>query len=172
MGGGTHQTKKGGFLKIHADFNWDPRLKLDRRLNLIFFLNHDWKPEYGGELELWNKEMTAKVKGYAPKAGRIVVFYTADDSHHGHPDPLTCPENVTRKSLALYYYSNGRPKEEQSIPHTTKYKRRPGENFQRRSALGSKRILERFIPPIAHDILEYAKIRTRNRKNGGGEGEK
>ena len=57
-GGGLHEIKKGGFLKIHSDFNYHPALKLDRRLNLLIYLNKNWNESYGGQLELWNKDMT------------------------------------------------------------------------------------------------------------------
>ncbi|MDX2244622.1 MAG: 2OG-Fe(II) oxygenase [Leptolyngbyaceae cyanobacterium bins.302] len=111
-GGGLHQIERGGYLKIHVDFNWHSRLKLDRRLNLILFLNRNWQEEYGGHLELWDREMTHCHKRILPVFNRCVIFNTNDYSYHGHPDPLTCPEGMTRKSLALYYYSNGRPAHE------------------------------------------------------------
>ena len=111
-GGGFHQIKKGGFLKIHADFNKNKFTKLDRRLNVLVYLNKDWKEEYGGHFELWDKEMQHCVKKVLPVFNRMAMFSTTDYSWHGHPDPLSCPEGWSRKSLALYYYTNGRPQEE------------------------------------------------------------
>jgi Rps23 Pro-64 3,4-dihydroxylase Tpa1-like proline 4-hydroxylase len=108
-GGGMHEIKKGGFLKVHADFNKHPELKLDRRINVLVYLNKDWKEEYGGYFELWDKSMSNCEKKIAPIFNKMVIFSTTDYSYHGHPDPLTCPEDRSRKSLALYYYSNGRP---------------------------------------------------------------
>src|SRR5437879_4294134 len=58
-GGGLHQIEQGGKLAVHADFNKHPRYGLDRRLNLLLYLNKDWREEYGGHLELWNRDMTA-----------------------------------------------------------------------------------------------------------------
>ncbi len=110
---------RGGFLKVHADFNWHPKLKLDRRLNVLIYLNRDWKDEYGGALELWDRSMTGPEKSVLPVFNRTVVFSTTDFSYHGHPHPLACPEATTRKSVSLYYYSNGRPDEEKSAPHDT-----------------------------------------------------
>jgi hypothetical protein len=118
-GGALHQIVRGGFLKVHADFNWHPKLRLDRRLNVLIYLNRGWKAEYGGALELWNREMTRPEKTILPVFNRTVVFSTTDASYHGHPHPLACPETVTRKSVSLYYYSNGRPDEEKSPPHDT-----------------------------------------------------
>ena len=126
-GGGLHQMKKGGFLKVHSDFNYHPLSKLDRRINILIYLNKEWKNEYGGHLELWDKNMENCGKKISPIFNKMVVFNTNDFSYHGHPDPLNCPENMTRKSIALYYYSNGRPKEEINEKlrfHSTIYRNR------------------------------------------------
>ena len=112
FGGGLHEIKRGGFLKIHADFNYHPLLKLDRRINVLIYLNNDWKENYGGHLVLWDRNMNTCVKKISPYFNKIVIFNTNDFSYHGHPDALNCPNNITRKSIALYYYSNGRPAEE------------------------------------------------------------
>jgi Rps23 Pro-64 3,4-dihydroxylase Tpa1-like proline 4-hydroxylase len=122
-GAGPHQILPGGFLKVHADFNWHPVLKLDRRLNLLVYLNKDWREEYGGHLELWDREMKACVDRVLPVFNRTVVFNTTDFSYHGHPEPLRCPEGRTRKSLSFYYYTNGRPDEERSAPHDTLFRK-------------------------------------------------
>lgn len=111
-GGGFHEIKPGGLLKVHADFNKHRTAHLDRRLNVLIYLNEDWKEEYGGHFELWTEDMKTCVKKILPKFNTLVVFSTTDFSYHGHPNPLTCPPDRSRKSLALYYYSNGRPAEE------------------------------------------------------------
>jgi hypothetical protein len=102
-GGGLHQIEPGGFLKVHADFNWHPRLRLDRRLNLIVYLNQDWREEYNGHLELWDRSMSLAVRKVLPVFNRAVVFSTTSWAYHGHPEKLACPPGQTRKSLALYY---------------------------------------------------------------------
>jgi Rps23 Pro-64 3,4-dihydroxylase Tpa1-like proline 4-hydroxylase len=127
-GGGLHQIQRGGFLKVHADFNRHERLDLDRRLNLLVYLNKDWKEEYGGQLELWSRDMKRCEERVLPVFNRCVVFSTTDTSYHGHPDELTCPEGWTRKSMALYYYTTGRSAEETSQSHSTLYQERPGES--------------------------------------------
>jgi hypothetical protein len=111
-GGGFHEIKKGGFLKIHVDFHKHRELKLDRRLNLLIYLNKDWEESYGGHFELWERDMSQSVVKILPVFNRMAMFSTNGDSWHGHPDPVTCPENRSRKSLALYYYSDGRPESE------------------------------------------------------------
>ncbi len=135
LGGGIHEIKKGGFLKIHADFNFHPKLKLSRRINMLIYLNKEWKEDYGGHLELWDRKMeNCKVK-ILPKFNRMVIFNTTYFSYHGHPDPLNCPEEKSRKSLALYYYSNGRPKNEihkdfDNQFRTTTWKNRLGKDSE------------------------------------------
>jgi Rps23 Pro-64 3,4-dihydroxylase Tpa1-like proline 4-hydroxylase len=118
-GGGLHQVEPGGFLKIHADFNVHPKLKLDRRLNMLIYLNKEWHEEWGGQLELWDREHKGPVKKIAPLFNRTVVFSTSDTSYHGHPHPLAAPAGVTRKSVSLYYYTAGRPEDELSAAHDT-----------------------------------------------------
>ena len=122
-GAGPHQIERGGFLKVHVDFNLHPLLKLDRRLNLLVYLNKDWKEEYGGHLELWNRDVSRCEAKILPVFNRTVVFSTTDFSFHGHPEPLACPEGRTRKSVSFYYYSNGRPEEERSAPHDTVFQK-------------------------------------------------
>ena len=118
-GGGLHQIEPGGFLKVHADFNVHPKLKIDRRLNMLIYLNENWREEYGGHLELWDTDMKSCRKRILPTFNRTVVFSTTDTSFHGHPHPLTSPQGVTRKSVSLYYYTAGRPDAERSAPHDT-----------------------------------------------------
>ena len=127
-GGGMHISKRGGYAKIHADYNIHPKMKLDRRINVLIYLNKDWKEEYGGYLELWNREMTECLQKISPSFNTVVIFNTNDYTYHGHPDPLLCPENVTRNSIALYYYTNGRPTSEIDIynfDHSTLFRNRP-----------------------------------------------
>ena len=124
-GAGPHQIERGGFLKVHVDFNWHPKLRLDRRLNLLVYLNKGWREEYGGHLELWNRDLTRAEQRVLPVFNRTVVFDTSDVSFHGHPAPLACPPGETRKSVSVYYYTNGRPAEERSAPHDTIFRETP-----------------------------------------------
>lgn len=122
-GGGLHQIEPGGFLKIHADFNVHPKLHLDRRLNMLTYLNKGWCEEWGGHLELWDAEMRECRVKIAPLFNRTVVFSTTDTSFHGHPHPLEAPAGVTRKSVSFYYYTAGRPESERSAPHNTIFRK-------------------------------------------------
>ena len=141
-GGGMHEIKKGGLLKIHSDFNKHPNLKLDRRLNVLIYLNKNWKEEYGGHLEFWDKEMKCCKTKILPIFNRMVVFSTTDFSNHGHPDPLNCPDLVSRKSIATYYYSDGRPPNEidkMYSKNTTYFKDREGQSNETQQNYGKLR---------------------------------
>jgi Rps23 Pro-64 3,4-dihydroxylase Tpa1-like proline 4-hydroxylase len=102
-GGGIHCTKKGGKLDMHLDYSIHPKLKLERKLNLIIYLSPNWQASWGGELELWDQSMTECVTKVEIKQNRAVIFETSDISYHGHPDPTSSPEGTTRNSIALYY---------------------------------------------------------------------
>jgi hypothetical protein len=148
-GGGLHMTGRGGRLGVHADFNTHKKLGLDRRLNLLLYLNENWQVGWGGELELWDRDVKSKVKGYLPVANRVVIFSTTDTAFHGHPDPLDCPKGIFRRSIALYYYSNGRPAAERSDIHSTVFKARP-EDSGRISVM--RDVIRSLTPPIVWEI--------------------
>ena len=164
VGGGLHQIERGGHLKVHADFNRHPRTGLERRLNVLLYLNRGWEPEYGGAFELWNRDMSGCEAKVLPYFNRCVVFTTTDTSFHGHPEPLSCPEGETRKSMALYYYSRTRPREESGGDHNTLFQARPGEELPGpapdRATDGSRKLGERLkaaarrvTPPIIADAV-------------------
>lgn len=163
FGGGVHLSGQGGFLKVHVDNNWDPKLLLHRRINLILYLNKEWLQDWGGALELWDKAMEKCAAPIAPIWNRLVLFYNGPESLHGHPDPMQCPAGVLRKSLALYYYTATRPEHELRFPHTTKYKARKGEQFRKRK-LG-KRVLDMLVPPIVSHLLGYMRAKKRNQQH-------
>jgi hypothetical protein len=108
-GAGLHSLPCGGFLNMHTDFNVHPHHQWHRRANVLIYLNEDWDEAWGGHLILGkNRE-----KKISPRAGRAVIFETNQDSWHGNPEPVTCPEGVERRSLAMYYYTPAAPKEKQ-----------------------------------------------------------
>ena len=130
-GGGLHEIKTGGLLKVHTDFSKHPTNNFDRRVNVLIYLNKDWKKEYKGCLELWDKEMKECKQKILPSFNKMVIFSTTDFSNHGHPDPIDCPSDISRKSIALYYFSEERPKEEifdEDQKNKTYFKNRFGFN--------------------------------------------
>ena len=128
-GGGLHEIKKGGVLKVHTDFSKHPTKNLDRRINVLIYLNKKWKKNYAGHLELWNKDMKKCIKRILPTFNTMVVFSTNDFTNHGHPKRLKCPKKASRKSVATYYFSKGRPINEINNiykKNTTEFKNRTG----------------------------------------------
>ncbi|HPY42612.1 MAG TPA: 2OG-Fe(II) oxygenase, partial [Thiolinea sp.] len=110
VGGGYHQTGPGGKLGIHHDFNVH-QIKgqaVYRRVNLLVYMNPAWQPEWGGQLELWQPDLSACKAVIEPLFNRAVVF-TIDDAPHGHPSKVLCPESECRRSLAYYYYTEAEP---------------------------------------------------------------
>lgn len=107
-GGGLHMHGRNGKLNVHQDYSLHPKLVMQRKLNLIVYLSKDWRPEWGGGLELWSHDDTTnqpkeKVKEVDCVFNRAVLFDTTQNSWHGLPNEITCPEGVYRKSLAMYY---------------------------------------------------------------------
>jgi len=121
FGGGLHQSTTGAFLDVHVDFNFHPETKHHRRMNLIVFMNKDWKAEYNGFLELWDMQQKKQLEYISPDFNRWVIFETNEVSFHGHPKPLKTPAGISRKSLAIYYYTPTRPEHEIAGDHNTIY---------------------------------------------------
>jgi Rps23 Pro-64 3,4-dihydroxylase Tpa1-like proline 4-hydroxylase len=158
-GGGFHQIKPGGYIKLHADFHKHRAMNLDRRLNLLVYLNEDWDESYGGHFELWETDMSQCVVRISPLFNRVALFSTTGTSWHGHPDPLTCPPDRSRKSLALYYYSNGRPASEldasQANRITTTFIDRKGkDSFSMKLFNNSVNFANRILPNSVVRIIK------------------
>jgi len=142
FGGGMHESKNGGYLKIHSDFRYIRNRKLKRILNLLIYLNDNWDEKWGGAIELWDQKMKNNFVKVFPKINHAAIFRTDTESNHGFPDPITCPKSIGRKSLAIYYYIN-----DNSLFRRTKYfyarwKRRPGIDEPKFG--GNRNFLERF----------------------------
>jgi hypothetical protein len=116
FGAGLHCIPAGGFLKMHVDFNVHPK-GWHRRVNVLVYLNETWREEWGGHLQLG---LGGNAKRIAPLGGRCVIFETNEESWHGHPEPLACPEDMQRRSLALYFYTATKPTGD---AHSTIYKK-------------------------------------------------
>jgi len=133
-GGGMHQTPAGGFLNVHADFTMHHhRPTWRRRCNLNVYLNPERRDEWGGAIELWDEGMKRAVVQVPPLLNQAVIFETTDTTYHGYPDPIRCPEGSTRKSIALYYYTD--EPAGSAPPRATNYRARPTDSFGRRLAI-------------------------------------
>lgn len=141
-GAGMHRSSRGGFLNLHVDYlshTKDPRLS--RQVNLLLYLNPDWKEDWGGALELWDGELTRCVRKVAPAFNRCVIFHTCAGSYHGHPTPLACPDEVSRKSIAFYYFRDeGRPLN----LSPTEYRGRPDDSLLEKALICADRGLLRL----------------------------
>lgn len=147
IGGGLHETKSGGHLGVHADFNIHKPLKLERRLNLLVYLNDDWPADYGGELELWDRKMEKCCHKIAPVLGRAVVFNTSLDSYHGQPDPVRCPPDRGRRSIATYYYTAREAGIAELPERTTVFKARPASEDRHDRRVQFDHLLRDWVPP-------------------------
>ena len=125
-GGGIHQTGPRGLLDVLVDFNYLPDRELHRRLNILIYCNTDWRPEWGGNIELWDKEVKTCFLSLPPVFNRCVVFETNEISYHG-VTAVNCPEDRARKSFAAYYYTREAPAHWDGKPHSTLFKARPDE---------------------------------------------
>ena len=160
-GGGYHETARGGKLGIHADFRINEQLHLQRRINVIVYLNEGWLPEWGGALELWDRQMKTRRHEVQPLFNRCVVFNTDADSYHGHPDPLTCPDGVKRRSIALYYYTASKEIYREVPSNSTIYHARPGDDAGTHREARRLRLdqhLNQWVPPA---LLRYVRALQR-----------
>lgn len=144
-GSGVHQGFDGSYLDIHVDFSIHPTLKKHRRLNLLIFLNKNWKEEYGGHCEFWNDDVSEKIGQALPSFNRAVIFRCSRTSFHGY-DKITVPENESRKSFYSYFYTDVAPGVKY---HDTIFKARPSEGKAKKIKTdmkeGSKNLVKRVI---------------------------
>jgi Rps23 Pro-64 3,4-dihydroxylase Tpa1-like proline 4-hydroxylase/glycosyltransferase involved in cell wall biosynthesis len=127
LGGGMHKIDSGGKLSIHADSRKHAITGNYRRINLLVYLNKDWNKEWGGSLQLWDKDMATMVQDIQPLFNRVVIFNTGADTYHGHPHPLNTPNGTSRISLALYYYTEENPDTEENSVTSAVWKDAPAE---------------------------------------------
>jgi Rps23 Pro-64 3,4-dihydroxylase Tpa1-like proline 4-hydroxylase len=150
-GAGLHRMEPGGYLNVHADaLMHGKRRTWSRQLNLILFLNRDWREDYRGALELWTGDVRRCVRSIAPIFNRAVLFRTTPTSFHGVPEAVACPPGRARKSLALYYFRD----EAHAVRlRPTRYVPRPDDSAARRVLIHADRallslyaLLKRYTP--------------------------
>ena len=129
FGGGTHENREGQGLDAHVDFNYHPVTRQHRRLNLIVYLNPEWDDAWGGTIQLHRDPYLPpsqdEIIRVTPLSNRCVIFEASETSYHGHPEPLACPPDRTRKSIALYYYTETHPDRSQDpVAHSTLFPQR------------------------------------------------
>lgn len=125
-GGGTHENINGMELDVHIDFNYDDTNGYHRRVNMLIYLNKEWEDEWGGSFEIHRDPRdpaTDYARTFTPLFNRAVIHETNDRSWHGFKK-IRLPkgkEHLSRKSIALYFYTKERPAEEQRGGHATHY---------------------------------------------------
>ncbi|MGF1543759.1 MAG: 2OG-Fe(II) oxygenase [Parvularculaceae bacterium] len=156
LGAGFHEVRQGGNLSVHADFNHHQRMDLERRLNVLIYLNEDWRPDYGGQLELWDREMKTAVRIIDPVFNRAVVFTTTSESWHGNPRPVAHPDGVSRRSIALYYYTA--TWNEASSAKTKQFRVRPDSDDKADRRVKSEELITEYFPPfMARRLVRLAR---------------
>lgn len=159
IGAGIHKTLNGGHLDIHADFNVHPVMRVERRLNVLIYLNRDWKAEWGGSFEIWDNEMTKKMASFVPTYNRMVCFSTGSNTFHGNPEPVNHPDGEPRQSIALYYYTA--TWDDTRKEHTTLFKPRPGSKDQEDKVIARRALVQDMLPPAI-----YRKVAGKLRRIG------
>jgi len=146
QGAGIHRTLNGGHLDIHADFNLNKVMNVERRLNVLIYLNDPWKEEWGGCFEIWDNDMKNQIKKFAPTFNRMVCFSTGSNTWHGNPEPVNHPEGKPRESIALYYYTATWGPHRKS--HSTLFKPRPDSSDEADTRYKRHDALREALPPI------------------------
>ncbi|CAN5833075.1 hypothetical protein BH23PLA1_BH23PLA1_10140 [soil metagenome] len=158
VGGGIHQTGPRGHLDVHVDFNYIEQRQLHRRLNILVYFNKNWRPEWGGNIELWDRDVKVCQHSFSPIFNRCVVFATSEISYHG-VTAVRCPEGVSRKSFAAYYYTREAPAGWDGQVHSTVFRARPDEVLKGRVLMPLER---------AGRLLREAVRGTKSRLRGRG----
>ena len=134
------------------------RQGLIRRLALMLYLNKGWKPEYGGQFELWNETGTQRVKSVEPIFNRCLIFEVTETSYHGLPNPVACPPGQTRNSFAVYYHTVAKAEDGEMKTHTSVY----APAHYRQKGFSMRRLAERSDPAPASSHRKEVAIRFRN----------
>jgi len=147
-GAGIHVVANGGHLDIHADFNHLKKINVERRVNILIYLNKDWKDEYGGALEIWDKKVENRISKFTPHFNRMCCFNTGSDTFHGNPEPVNNPNGTPRRSIALYYYTATWDGLKRS--HTTQFRPRPDSIDKRDWSVARHEFMQDILPPIVY----------------------
>jgi len=162
LGSGVHQGKDGSYVDVHIDVNMNPDKGLWRRINLLVYLNKNWKPQYGGDLELWNKEMTVCEVKVPCDFNRAVIFYTDEKSPHGYAR-IKVPEGETRKSFYTYFYT---PLGDGFRYSDSRFVSRPDDAISKKLVTGMKESVKinakRFLKALGVRSLDF---QDKNKKN-------
>jgi hypothetical protein len=144
QGAGYHVMPRGGKFDVHADRNTAYETGLHRRLSLIIYLNKNWKPEYGGQFELWNSDATRCEGVVEPIFNRTVIFEITDQNFHGVPRRIACPEGRSRDCFLVYYHTAQSASKSDAPPHTSIY----APSLYRKNGSALRKLVRDVTPPI------------------------
>jgi 2OG-Fe(II) oxygenase superfamily len=157
QGSGYHLMARGAKFDVHVDRNTAYETGLARRLSLIIYLNKNWKPEYGGQLELWNSDATRCEAVVEPIFNRTVIFEIGEGYFHGVPHIVACPKGVSRNCFVVYYHTAGDKERRDAPPHSSIY----APSFYRRDGTAVRKIIKELAPPILLRTLQ--KVRNKRK---------
>lgn len=163
-GAGFHEVSEGGHLDIHADFNFHSATSLERRINVLIYLNKDWREEYGGCFEIWDEKMNRCCKRVVPAFNTCVIFNTSSTSFHGNPVRVNHPEGKPRRAIALYYYTATWDGTRRA--HTTQFKVRPQSADEYDLRVRLNEVVADVMPPVALRALrKLARLAARTERS-------
>jgi hypothetical protein len=142
-----------------VDFNYQQERALHRRLNILVYLNEGWSPDWGGEIEMWDREVKTRLFRMSPEINRCLVFETTEISYHG-VRPVTAPPGVCRRSFAGYYYTREAPPQWDGTSHSTVFRARPEERFRRVVLMPAEKLARR-VAGAYRATKRWIKVRTR-----------
>lgn len=138
LGSGVHQGGQGSYVDVHIDVNYNPEADMWRRVNLLIYLNRNWEDQWGGHLELWDKEMKECKQKVAPNHNRAVIFLTDENSPHGYAK-INIPEHESRKSFYAYFYT---PVGDGFKYSDSRFIARPDDSISRKTATNVKEAIK------------------------------
>ncbi len=168
-GAGMHLTRPNGRLDVHVDFNIEDVSRRHRRLNILIYLNPEWRPEWGGSVELWDAEVKRCHHSFTPTLNRCLIFETSERSYHG-VTPVSCPEGIDRKSFAAYYYTKDAPAGWDGRKHQTVFRSRPNERLRGYVLMPLERLWQRMPRKLRNGVKRGRALC--NDLVGGGRGER
>ena len=155
LGSGVHQGRNGSYVDVHIDVNMNPKANLWRRINLLIYLNKNWEPHFGGDLEVWDKDMKKMWDKISPTFNRAVIFYTDDNSPHGY-SKIDVPEGESRKSFYTYFYTEIGPGFKY---RDSRFLSRPDEKLGKRVATNTKEAIKikakQFLKALGIKSLDF-----------------
>lgn len=120
-GAGYSRSYTGDTLQVHNDFNWNDELRLHRAISMIIYLTPDWRPQWGGGLDFYNNTQSTVIKTVDCMFNRMLMWSYTPENYHGYTKPLSCPENLSRNTIRLFYYTSNSTHNPNDLPHRSQY---------------------------------------------------